>query len=148
MKNYQRLLSACVLAGLLSSCDNSSQIDPKKQTGADPELPKAQNFLMPPMKVPEGIPWKNGEMPKVADGLKIEKIAEGLKHPRQVYVLPNNDVLVAESNGPVKKLIFRPKELIMGMVQKSSGKGGEAATALRCCVIPGANGRNIRLSRR
>ncbi|RBQ34431.1 L-sorbosone dehydrogenase [Rahnella aquatilis] len=130
MKNYQRLLSACVLAGLLSSCDNSSQIDPKKQTGADPELPKAQNFLMPPMKVPEGIPWKNGEMPKVADGLKIEKIAEGLKHPRQVYVLPNNDVLVAESNGPAKKLIFRPKELIMGMVQKSSGKGGEGGNRI------------------
>lgn len=130
MKNYQRLLSACVLAGLLSSCDNSSQIDPKKQTGADPELPKAQNFLMPPMKVPESIPWKSGEMPKVADGLKIEKIAEGLKHPRQVYVLPNNDVLVAESNGPAKKLIFRPKELIMGMVQKSSGKGGEGGNRI------------------
>jgi glucose/arabinose dehydrogenase len=130
MKNYQRLLSACVLAGLLSSCDNSSQIDPKKQTGADPELPKAQNFLMPPMKVPEGIPWKSGEMPKVSDGLKIEKIAEGLKHPRQVYVLPNNDVLVAESNGPAKKLIFRPKELIMGMVQKSSGKGGEGGNRI------------------
>ncbi|CAM3818847.1 sorbosone dehydrogenase family protein [Rahnella bruchi] len=130
MKNYQRLLSACVLAALLSSCDDSSQIDPKKQTGADPELPKAQNFLMPPMKVPEGIPWKNGEMPKVADGLKIEKIAEGLKHPRQVYVLPNNDVLVAESNGPAKKLIFRPKELIMGLVQKSSGKGGEGGNRI------------------
>ncbi|MGA5656275.1 PQQ-dependent sugar dehydrogenase [Rahnella contaminans] len=130
MKIYQRLLSACVLAALLSSCDDSSQIDPKKQTGANPELPEAQNFLMPPMKVPEGIPWKNGEMPKVAEGLKIEKIAEGLKHPRQVYVLPNNDVLVAESNGPAKKLIFRPKELIMGMVQKSSGKGGEGGNRI------------------
>ncbi|WP_208952231.1 sorbosone dehydrogenase family protein [Rahnella sp. ChDrAdgB13] len=130
MKIYQRLLSACVLAALLSSCDDSSQIDPKKQTGANPELPEAQNFLMPPMKVPEGIPWKNGEMPKVAEGLKIEKIAEGLKHPRQVYVLPNNDVLVAESNGSAKKLIFRPKELIMGMVQKSSGKGGEGGNRI------------------
>jgi glucose/arabinose dehydrogenase len=130
MKIYQRLLSACVLAALLSSCDDSSQIDPKKQTGANPELPEAQNFLMPPMKVPEGIPWKNGEMPKVAEGLKIEKIAEGLKHPRQVYVLPNNDVLVAESNGPAKKLIFRPKELIIGMVQKSSGKGGEGGNRI------------------
>lgn len=130
MKNHQRALLALTLVALLSSCDDSSQIDPKKQTGADPELPKAQNFLLPPMKVPQGIPWKNGEMPKVADGLKIEKIAEGLKHPRQVYVLPNNDVLVAESNGPAKKLIFRPKELIMGMVQKSSGKGGEGGNRI------------------
>lgn len=102
MKNHQRAFLALTLVALLSSCDDSSQIDPKKQTGADPELPKAQNFLLPPMKVPQGIPWKTGEMPKVADGLKIEKIAEGLKHPRQVYVLPNNDVLVAESNGPAK----------------------------------------------
>ncbi|MBU9826958.1 PQQ-dependent sugar dehydrogenase [Rahnella perminowiae] len=130
MKNHQRALLALTLVALLSSCDDSSQIDPKKQTGADPELPKAQNFLLPPMKVPQGIPWKTGEMPKVADGLKIEKIAEGLKHPRQVYVLPNNDVLVAESNGPAKKLIFRPKELIMGMVQKSSGKGGEGGNRI------------------
>ncbi len=44
-------------------------------------------------------------------------------HPRQLYVLPNGDVLVAEANG-VKNPVTAPKELIMSLVQKSSGKGG------------------------
>ncbi|MEB6337763.1 PQQ-dependent sugar dehydrogenase [Serratia rhizosphaerae] len=123
MKKLNTVLTAAVLSALLAGCDNGSQLDPQKQIGPDPELPQAKNFLMPPMQVPEGTAWKQGEMPKVAEGLKIEKIAEGLMHPRQVYVLPNNDILVAESNGPAKPTT-RPKQLIMGIVQKSSGKGG------------------------
>ena len=129
------VLSALVLAG----CNDDASIDPAKQTGPNPELPKAQNFLLPPMKVPEGVPWKAGEMPKVAAGLKIEKIAEGLKHPRQVYTLPNGDVLVVEGNAPKDKPIGYPKSLVMGLVQQSSGKagaGGDSITLLR----PAANG--------
>lgn len=62
-----RILSAVSLAALLSACDSGSSLDPQKQTGPNPELPKAQNFFMPPMQVPEGTPWKTGETPKVAD---------------------------------------------------------------------------------
>lgn len=127
---HKRALLAITLATVLSSCDDKAQIDPQKQMGANPELPKAQNFLLPPMKVPEATSWKSGEMPKVAQGLKIEKIAEGLKHPRQIYVLPNNDILIAEANGPTKSAPARPKEIIMGLVQKSSGKGGEGGNRI------------------
>ena len=130
MNIHKRALLAIILASLLSSCDDDAQIDPQKQMGANPEIPKAQNFLLPPMQVPEAVAWKKGEMPKVAEGLKIEKIAEGLKHPRQVYVLPNNDILVAEANGPAKKAPARPKEIVMGLVQKSSGKGGEGGNRI------------------
>ncbi len=130
MNIHKRVLLAVILASLLSSCDDDSRVDPQKQTGPNLELPKAQNFLLPPMKVPEAVAWKNGEMPKVAAGLKIEKIADGLKHPRQVYVLPNNDILVAEANGPAKKAPARPKDVIMGLVQKSSGKGGEGGNRI------------------
>ena len=127
---YNQIMLAIALTAALSGCDDSSQIDPQKQIGANPELPKAQNFLLPPMKVPEGVAWKEGETPKVAQGLKIEKIAGDLKHPRQVYVLPNNDILVAEANGPAKKAPARPKEVIMSLVQKSSGKGGDGGNRI------------------
>ncbi|WP_343463093.1 sorbosone dehydrogenase family protein [Pantoea sp.] len=123
------MLSVIALAVLLSGCDDGAKLDPQKQIGPNPELPQAQNFLMPPMQVPEGVAWKAGEMPKVAQGLKIEKIADQLQHPRQVLVLPNNDVLVAESNGQPKP-ITAPKQLIMGIVQKASGKGGEGGNRI------------------
>lgn len=138
MKIPHKTLLALTLTALLAGCDDGALVDPQKQIGPNPELPQAQNFFMPPMQVPEGTPWKAGEMPKVADGLKIEKIAENLQHPRQVYVLPNNDVLVAESNGPAKPTT-RPKQLIMGIVQKASGKGGAGGN--RITLLRNVNGK-------
>jgi len=118
---------------MLVGCDDGAKIDPQQQTGPDPTLPEAKNFLLPPMQVPDKIDWKQGETPKVAQGLKIEKIAEDLLYPRQVYVLPNNDILVVEANGPSKPTT-KPKELITGIIKKSSGKGatgGNRITLLR-----------------
>lgn len=138
MKNPNRALIAVALTTLLAGCDNNAQLDPQKQMGANPELPQAKNFFMPPMQVPEGVPWKAGEMPKVPNGLKIEKIAEGLMHPRQVYVLPNNDVLVAEANAP-SGTKNQPKQLIMGLVQKASGKGGTGGN--RITLLRNVNGK-------
>ncbi|MDK1703148.1 sorbosone dehydrogenase family protein [Serratia rubidaea] len=137
MKKFNTVLTAAILSALLAGCDNGAQLDPQKQIGPDPELPQAKNFLMPPMQVPEGTAWQQGEQPKVAEGLKIEKIADGLMHPRQVYVLPNNDILVAESNAPAKPTT-RPKQLIMGIVQKASGKGGAGGN--RITLLRNVNG--------
>lgn len=123
MNMCNRLLTVAALAALLTACDQGANVYPMKQVGPEPELPKAQNFLLPPMQVPKGVAWKAGETPKVPAGLKIEKVADGLLHPRQLYVLPNNDILVAEANAP-EKPTTRPKQLIMGLVQKASGKGG------------------------
>ena len=134
----KQTIIAMALTALLAGCDSGAQLDPQKQTGPNPELPEAKNFFMPPMQVPEGVPWKQGEMPKVAQGLKIEKIAENLKHPRQVLTLPNGDVLVAEANGPAKPTT-RPKQLIMGIVQKASGKGGEGGN--RITLLRNVNGK-------
>lgn len=122
-------LAALSVSLVLAGCDNDAKIDPLRQTGANPELPSAQNFLIPPMKVPSGANWKEGEMPKVAEGLKIEKIAEGLKHPRQLYTLPNGDILVVEASGP-KAPITQPKQLITGLVQSASGKGGAGGNSI------------------
>ncbi|SFR06064.1 Glucose/arabinose dehydrogenase, beta-propeller fold [Enterobacter sp. kpr-6] len=137
MKHSHRTLIALTIAAALSACDTEATLDPQKQVGPNPELPQAKNFLLPPMQVPEGVAWKEGETPKVPAGLKIEKIASGLMHPRQVYVLPNNDVLVAEANGTPKPTT-RPKQLIMGVVQQSSGKGGKGGN--RITLLRNVNG--------
>jgi glucose/arabinose dehydrogenase len=126
------LAFSCVLA--LGACSGKSQQNPADQVGSDPSLPKARNFLLPPMQVPRYTGWKQGAAPTVAPGLKIEKIAGDLKHPRQLLTLPNGDVLVVEANGPGEEAVTTPKQLIAGMVKNTSGKGakgGDRITLLR-----------------
>jgi len=77
-----RVMSALWIAVLLSACDSGSDLDPQRQIGPDPQLPQAKNFFMPPMQVPKGVSWKQGETPKVASGLRITKVAGGFMHPR------------------------------------------------------------------
>lgn len=123
-------MSALALLLMLSGCANKASLDPAQQSGPAPPLPAAKNFLLPPMQVPKGVGWEPGQTPKVAAGLHIEKIADGLLHPRQLYVLPNGDVLVVESNGPGSEAVTTPKQLIAGIVQDRSGKGGKGGNRI------------------
>jgi glucose/arabinose dehydrogenase len=129
--------TALVLA--LVGCSEKAQIAPQQQVGQQPQLPPAQNFLMPPMQVPKGVGWQGDGHPVVAAGLKIEKIADGLQHPRQLMTLPNGDVLVVESNSPHTQPLTTPKQFIAGIVTGRSGKGakgGNRITLLR--KVPGS----------
>lgn len=130
-------LLAVSITLVISGCDDGAKIDPSRQTGANPELPAAKNFLIPPMQVPAGAAWKEGEKPKVAEGLNIEKIADGLQHPRQLYTLPNGDILVVEGSGP-KAPTTQPKQLITGLIKNASGKGGAGGN--RITLLRNSNG--------
>jgi glucose/arabinose dehydrogenase len=104
-------------------------------------MPEPQDFFVPPMQVPDGVGWKGDAKPQVVAGLQIERIASGLKHPRQLLVLPNQDVLVVEANGPGEEAVTTPKQVIAGKVKNQSGKGGKGGnrvTLLR--RKPGASG--------
>lgn len=135
MKMKFNFFSALTLASFaLVGCGNDKPLSNDVQVGPNPELPRAQNFLIPPMQVPNFAGWAQGATPKVAEGLKIERIAEGLLHPRQVYALSNGDILVVESNGPGEEATTTPKQLIASMVKGKSGKGakgGNRITLLR-----------------
>jgi len=136
---WSALALAC--AALLGGCGHPASYTPTEQSGANPPLPAARNFLLPPMRVPSGVGWRAGQAPAVAAGLKIEKIASGLLHPRQLYVLPNDDVLVVETNGPGTEPVTTPKQLIAGKVKNRSGRGGKGGnriTLLRRNAATGA----------
>ncbi|MFL6696587.1 MAG: PQQ-dependent sugar dehydrogenase [Vitreoscilla sp.] len=127
-------LACLALLGALGACDERAKLDPRQQTGSEPVLPAPRDFLMPPMQVPTGVGWKGGGHPVVATGLKIEKMADGLLHPRQLLPLPNGDVLVVESNSPGSERMTTPKQLIAGIVKNGSGKGvkgGDRISLLR-----------------
>lgn len=133
MKYLQHLLPIFALF-TLSACDQTSNITAQQQTGANPKLPAAQSFLMPPTQVPKGVGWKDEQTPEVASGLKIERIAAHLQHPRQLYVLPNGDILVVEANDPGTEATTAPKQVVASLVQNKSGKGkkgGNRITLLR-----------------
>ena len=65
--------------------------------GSEPIIPEAKAQGLPTLKMPTARGWKDGQLPTTAAGLTVNVFAQGLKHPRWIYVLPNNDVLVAEA---------------------------------------------------
>src|ERR1700736_1403725 len=124
-----RLVLLAGLAGLgLAGCDDHAG-DPKRQIGANPELPAVQQYLMPPMRIAKAVGWGKDETPTVAEGLQVHALATGFQHPRSLYVLPNGDVLVIESNGP-KAPIYRPKDIITGWVQSFAGAKAKDANRI------------------
>ncbi|WP_062734367.1 PQQ-dependent sugar dehydrogenase [Sphingobium abikonense] len=79
-------------------------------TGREPVFTSPRSEMIPTVNIAEVKPWKAGEKPVAAQGLTVERFAEGLSHPRSMLRLPNGDILVAETNSPP-----RPKD---GIVQR------------------------------
>jgi glucose/arabinose dehydrogenase len=93
------LLLAVVALGL-SACGESATLPVAAGVGPDPELPPTQETLIPTVQIPKATGWPEGAAPSAAPSLTVAAFAEGLDHPRWLYVLPNGDVLVAETNAP------------------------------------------------
>src|ERR1700722_13529918 len=72
---------------------------PREQAvGNAPTIPPAKpQGALPTLKMPTARGWANGQTPVAAPGLAVNAFATGLKHPRWIHVLPNGDVLAAES---------------------------------------------------
>ena len=128
--NANLLRAQCAIAAilLLSGCDDKVA-DPSKQYGAHPSLPAPQQYILPPMRIAFAKGWGTNQAPTAASGLEVKAFATGFMHPRQVYSLPNGDVLVVESNGP-KAPIYRPKDFIEGKVKGLSGSAAPAGNRI------------------
>lgn len=124
--------TACASLALLAAACGPKANDPHKQIGPHPYLPKIHQYLLPPMAVPRRDAWNN-DTPKVAAGLKIVALGKDFKNPRSLYVLPNGDILVVESDGP-KEPTTRPKLMVMKWVESqahSANPAGERIVLLR-----------------
>jgi glucose/arabinose dehydrogenase len=129
----------CTSATALTARGEDS-FDPMTQVGPDPVLPPLQQYLLPPTHLARVVGWKPGEKPTVAAGLKIEPLAQGLQHPRSLYVLPNGDILVVESKGPNIQPIQRPKDFVSGWIESWVTSGGETGESNRITLLRDANG--------
>lgn len=101
--------------------------------GPVPALPAPEKSLIPTVNIAPALGWPQGQGPQAMAGLKVTALARGLDHPRWVYVLPNGDVLVAESNKPDKQGQDADQDnkgikgWVMGKVMKRAGAGVQSA---------------------
>ena len=98
-----------------ASCGVPARVPVLAETGPKPKIPPPKESLLPVMKVVKAEGWPGDLTPVPGEGLSVRAFARGLDHPRWLYVLPNGDVLVAETNAPkrpddakgIKGLFFR-----------------------------------------
>lgn len=115
--------------------------------GPAPVLPAPEKSLIPTVNIAPALGWPQGQGPQAMAGLKVTALASGLDHPRWVYVLPNGDVLVAESNKPDKRGQDADKDnkgikgWVMGKVMKRAGAG--VASADRITLLRDTNGDGV-----
>jgi glucose/arabinose dehydrogenase len=126
-----RLVSIAALSLALAGCGGSS--DPEVQeTGATPDLPELDQSLIPSMHIAPPGEW-NGDLPTVPEGFTISVVADDLRIPRQMLMLPNGDLLIAEGSGGGAPAL-RPKDVLAGLIKargRSSVEGGDRITLIR-----------------
>ena len=119
-----KILVAFALAVGLAACGETAKLPFSAGIGANPTLPPPSKSLIPTVHIAPAKGWPDGAKPVPAAGTIVTAFAAGLDHPRWVYVLPNGDVLVAETNAPPKpEGSTSIKGWIMKKVKKKVGAG-------------------------
>ncbi|MBL8286931.1 MAG: sorbosone dehydrogenase family protein [Rubrivivax sp.] len=120
-----------VSAAALAGCGEISKLPPGAAVGPTPTLPEPTRTLIPTVNVAPSAEWAKGETPTPATGLTVKALATGLSHPRWVTVLPNGDVLVAESNAPPRPDDGKGiKGFVMKKIMKRAGAGVQSANTI------------------
>src|SRR3979490_253828 len=102
-KNLGLAIAIAAMALPLAACnDPQDTVTAEQSFGPSPTLPEPQQSWLPTGNIATATGWAAGDKPKAANGMAVNAFASGLDHPRTVYVLPNGDVLVVESNAPPK----------------------------------------------
>ena len=84
----------------VSACGETARLPVEAGTGPNPTLPEPRRTLLPTIEIAPAVGWPQGVTPVPPPGMSVAAFATELDHPRWLYVLPNGDVLVAETNAP------------------------------------------------
>jgi glucose/arabinose dehydrogenase len=127
----------------LVACASGPSLPISQGYGPNPTLPAPSPQLIPLVNIATAVGWAAGEAPTPAPGLAVHAFARDLDHPRWLYVLPNGDVLVAESNAPAN----RPDEnrgiraFFMRLAMRNAG--ASAPSADRITLLRDADGDGV-----
>jgi glucose/arabinose dehydrogenase len=131
--------AAICLACLLSGCGDEATLPEEAGIGPTPTLPPPHQTLMPTVAIAPAKGWPEGKTPVAGEGLSVAIFAPGLAHPRSLLVLPNGDVLVAETDAPP-----RPEDAkgITGWVSRliQERAGADTSSANRITLLRDADG--------
>ena len=130
---------AIMMLAWLAACSTQSTMPEAAGYGAHPVLPPRQHTLIPTINIAKATPWSGADRPTAAAGLRVDEFARDLQHPRWLKVLPNGDVLVAESDAPPKPDDAKGvRGWIMKKVMRRAGSG--LASANRITLLRDADG--------
>ena len=134
--------AGCALLLTMTGCTMPSKSPINDSYGSQPHLPKPKSSLLPTVNMAPAKGWPEGKMPTPATGLKVQAFAKGLQHPRWLYVLPNGDVLVAETDAPPKPDDSKGiKGKIMKWVMQRAGSSHPSAN--RISLLRDSNGDGV-----
>ena len=126
-----RAAPALAVLALLVGCGEEARLPASAGFGPAPQLPPPNATLIPTVNIAPATGWPEGTMPVPAPGLRVTTFASGLDHPRWLLVLPNGDVLVAESNAPPKPDESKGiRNWIMRLVMDRAGAGVPSANRI------------------
>lgn len=116
---------------VLVGCADSSRLPKDADTGPRPTLAEPNRSALPTVHIAPARGWPDGATPTPAEGLAVKALATGLDHPRWLYVLPNGDVLVAETNAPPRPERDQGmRAWFMQQVMKRAGAGTPSANRI------------------
>ncbi|XSG81889.1 MAG: PQQ-dependent sugar dehydrogenase [Methyloligella sp. ZOD6] len=125
-----RAAMICLTALTLSACGDTADVPEEETRGPNPTLPEPTTSFVPTVNVAKAVGWPDDEMPIPGEALSVTAFAKDLDHPRWLYVLPNGDVLAAESNAPRQPEddggsgpIDRIRSMIVELVKGRAGAG-------------------------
>jgi len=129
MRRPSLSILATAMLLVLAGCGDKSTLAAGAGVGPAPQLPAPKSSLIPTVDIAPAKGWPEGGKPQAAQGLEVQALARGLDHPRWLYVLPNGDVLVAESNKPQTPETKQAgvRAWVMGKVMAKAGAGVPSA---------------------
>jgi glucose/arabinose dehydrogenase len=137
-----RVLVMVLLSLMLAACGDSARLPEDAAVGPEPTLPSPNPTLIPTVKIAPAKGWPQDTRPKPVTDLSVNAYATGLDHPRWLHVLPNGDVLVAETNAPPGKAgIGGVKGMVFKQVQ--SWAGADVPSANRITLLRDADGDGV-----
>ena len=115
----------------LGACGEMATLPVSAGSGPTPTLPAPNKTMFPTVNIAPATGWPAGAMPQAAPGTRVTLFAKGLDHPRWLLVLPNGDVLVAETNAPPKPDDRKGvKGWMMGMMMSWAGAAVPSANRI------------------
>jgi glucose/arabinose dehydrogenase len=146
MNRWQRAAQIPVLTlavAVAAGCGARAKLSVLEGTGGNPVLPPPNGSLIPVVNVVKARGWAADAAPTPAPSASVVAFARGLNHPRWLHVLPNGDVLVAETNAPPRP-DDGPKGLKGWFFKKFQKKaGGAVPSADRITLLRDADGDGV-----